>query len=224
MTEQPRLPWTTNLTDLPRLDPDVALLRQFRATGNPALFEILFRKYQCQIFRLVNRMVDGEEAYDITQDVFVRALRSIHAFKGDCKFSTWLYTIAKNTCFNHIRDRKKRESIEDFSLDQPNFACKTANENTIPDRASDISRIVETRELQREVERVLSQLTPEQRLLLTLRDYEQLSYEEIGEIMELSNVNVKSKIHRARLAFKAKFGPYMTHADPDIPAGNRVGK
>ena len=93
---------------LPRLDPDVALVRQFRATGNPALFEALFKKYQTPIFHLVCRMVNGEDAYDLTQDVFFRALRSLAAFKGDCKFRTWLYTIAKNTCLNHLREDKKR--------------------------------------------------------------------------------------------------------------------
>ena len=103
---------------LPGLDPDVALVRQFRATGNPKLFEALFRKYQTPIFHLVCRMVNGEDAYDLTQDVFYRALRSLAAFKGDCKFSTWLYTIAKNTCLNHLREDKKRAALEDYSLDE----------------------------------------------------------------------------------------------------------
>ena len=187
---------------LPRLDPDVALVRQFRATGNPALFEALFRKYQTPIFHLVCRMVNGEDAYDLTQDVFVRALRSLAAFKGDCKFRTWLYTIAKNTCLNHLREDKKRAGVEDYSQDDEDAP-------ELPDPVADVARIVETRELQRTVDDVLAQLAPEQRLLMILRDFEQLSYEEISAITDLSIVNVKSKLHRARLAFKAKFQPYM---------------
>ena len=132
----------------------------------------------------------------------VRALRSLAAFKGDCKFRTWLYTIAKNTCLNHLRDDQKRAAQEDGSLDE-----EGAPEPFDP--GADVAKIVETRELQRAVDDVLALLTGEQRLLMILRDFEQLSYEEIGEITGLSVVNVKSKLHRARLAFKAKFQPYL---------------
>ena len=93
MTSDVRSPWT-KLTALPRLDPDLALVRQFRATGSPAVFEILFRKYQTTVFSFVSRMVNGEDAYDLTQEVFVRALRSLPSFSGGCKFRTWLLTIA----------------------------------------------------------------------------------------------------------------------------------
>jgi RNA polymerase sigma-70 factor (ECF subfamily) len=185
---------------LPRLDPDVALVRQFRATGNPRLFEALFKKYQTPIFHLVCRMVHGEDAYDLTQDVFYRALRALPTFKGDCKFSTWLYTIAKHVCLNHLREAKKREGQEELEEGTP-------AEPT--DAHLDVARIAETRELQRVVDDVLALLTDEQRLLLILRDFEQLSYEEIAVITDLSLVNVKSKLHRARLAFKAKFTPYL---------------
>jgi len=209
------------ITNLPRLDPDVALVRQFRATGNPALFEQLFKKYQTPIFHLVCRMVNGEEAYDLTQEVFYRALRSLSAFKGDCKFSTWLYTIAKNTCLNHIRENRRRTDHEDYSLDEslPNEEGRTRD---LPDPEADVAAIVENRELQRIVDRVLSELTPEQRMLMTLRDFQQLSYEEIGDIMDMSLVNVKSKLHRARLAFKTKFQPYLGLIGPDV--GTRAQK
>jgi RNA polymerase sigma-70 factor (ECF subfamily) len=72
-----------------------------------------------------------------------------------------------------------------------------------------VHKIAETRELQQIVGSVLAKLPPEQRLLITLRDFEQLSYEEIGRIMEMSLSNVKSRLHRARMAFKDKFKPYL---------------
>ncbi|MGO8671873.1 MAG: RNA polymerase sigma factor [Capsulimonadaceae bacterium] len=199
----------TPVTSLPRLDPDVALIRQFRATGNPALFETLFRKYQAPIFHLVCRMVNGEDAYDLTQDVFYRALRALQSFKGDCKFSTWLYTIAKNTCLNHVREDKRRTEFEDYSLDEETPAGERRPARALPDPSADVARIVETREIQRVVDKVLQELTPEQRLLMVLRDFQQLSYEEISDITEISLVNVKSKLHRARLAFKSRFQPYL---------------
>jgi len=199
---------SAQITNLPRLDPDVALVRQFRATGNPALFEQLFKKYQTPIFHLVCRMVHGEDAYDLTQEVFYRALRSLSSFKGDSKFGTWLYTIAKNTCLNHLRESRRKSDHEEYSLDEtlPNDDGRTRD---LPDPESDVTMLVESRELQRIVDQVLSELTPEQRMLMTLRDFQQLSYEEIGEIMDMTLVNVKSKLHRARLAFKAKFQPYL---------------
>ena len=211
MPSERRPAWTTTLTSLPRLDPDVALVRQFRATANPAVFEILFRKYQTPVFNLVHRMVNGEEAYDLTQEVFYRALRSLASFKGDSKFRTWLYTIARHVCFNHLREAKVRAGLEGASLDEepdtPGYVPEPA------DPAADVARIVEVRELQRVVDRVLAELTPEQRLLISLRDLEGLSYEEISEITELSPGNVKSKLHRARLAFKDRFQPYLDLVD-----------
>ena len=199
---------------LPRLDPDVALVRQFRATADPAVFERLFRKYQTPVFSLVHRMVNGEDAYDLTQEVFLRALRGLPTFKGDAKFRTWLLTIARNVCLNHLRDAKLQAGLEAGSLDEeadaPGFVPEPA------DPHADIARIVETRELQRIVDRVLSGLTPEQRLLITLRDLQGLSYEEVAEIADLSLVNVKSKLHRARLAFKASFEPYLALVSPEL--------
>ena len=208
-----RPPWTA-LTALPRLDPDVALVRQFRATASPAVFEILFRKYQTTVFSFVSRIVGGEEAHDLTQEVFVRALRSLSSFKGDAKFRTWLLTIARNVCLNHLRDKKAWLGIEAGSLDEepetPGFIPEPS------DPAADIAKIVEVRELQRTVDKVLARRTREQRLLITLRDLQGLSYEEIEQMMELSPVNVKSKLHRARLAFKARFQPYLSQISPDL--------
>jgi len=215
MTPTDRRPsWTHALASLPRLDPDVALVRQFRATADPAVFEILFRKYQTPVFSLVYRMVNGEDAYDLTQEVFLRALRALPSFKGDAKFRTWLLTIARNVCLNHLRDAKLRAGIEEGSLDEepdaPGYIPEPA------DMTADVARIVEVRELQRIVDRVLAELTPEQRLLITLRDLQGLSYEEVVEITELSLVNVKSKLHRARLAFKGGFQPYLALVSPEL--------
>jgi len=214
MPSERRPVWTAPLTHLPRLDPDVALVRQFRATASPAVFEILFRKYQTPVFNLVHRMVAGEDAYDLTQEVFYRALHSLTTFQGDCKFRTWLYTIARNVCLNYLREKKVRAGLEGASLDaesdQPGYVPEPA------DPRADVARIVEVRELQRVVDHALAELTPEQRLLITLRDLEGLSYEEVAQITELSLVNVKSKLHRARLAFKARFQPHLESVSPDL--------
>ena len=173
----------------------------------------LFRKYQTQVFSLVHRMVNGEEAYDLTQEVFLRAMRSLGGFKGDAKFRTWLLTIARNVCLNHLREQRLRLGLTEGSFDAEPQMPGYVPEASAP--GADVARIAETHELQRVVDAVLAQLTPEQRLLLTLRDLQGLSYEEVAEITELSLANVKSKLHRARLAFKSKFQPYLELVDPD---------
>ncbi len=222
MPTERRSTWTAALTHLPRLDPDVALVRQFRATASPAVFEILFRKYQTPVFSLVHRMVNGEDAYDLTQEVFLRALRSLGTFNGDCKFRTWLYTIAHNVCLNYLREKKVRAGLEVASLDQESEQIGWMPEPADPQ--ADVAKIVEVRELQRLVDKVLAEMPPEQRLLISLRDLEGLSYEEVAQITELSLVNVKSKLHRARLAFKAKFQPYLEMVSPHVYTAGERGK
>lgn len=191
-------------------DTDHELVRQYLA-GDSHAFEILFRKYQSPIFNLVNRMVGGEDAYDLTQDVFCNALRAIHSFRGDSKFSTWLYSIAKNVCLNRIRTRSTRR---EESLDEMYEVVNPGME--IADASPSPQSIAEVHELQDVVDKVLETLTPDQRLMIILRDFEQLSYEEIGDITGASLPNVKSRLHRARLAFKNKFAPYIPLIREDV--------
>ncbi|MBC7807058.1 MAG: sigma-70 family RNA polymerase sigma factor [Akkermansiaceae bacterium] len=183
-------------------DPDFLLVRAHLA-GDSKAFETLFKKYQTPIFSMVCRMVRGEDAYDITQDVFIKALRAIPSFRGDSKVSTWLYTIARHTCLNHIRHKNviEEESWQESQEDNPN--CEPI------DYDMNVSKLAEVRELQRVVDEVLATLPTEARMLLILRDFEQLSYDEISQVTELSIVNVKSKIHRARLVFKKRFQPFL---------------
>lgn len=183
-------------------DPDAALVR-LTVAGDLGAYEQLFRKYQTPIFNLISRMVRGEEAYDITQDVFLRAFKALKNFRGDSKFSTWLYTIARHTCLNHLRHKNvlSEGSLEEAQDDHPG--------NEPIDETMNVSRISEVRELQRVVDEVLATLPAEARMLLILRDFDQLSYDEISQVTQLSIVNVKSKIHRARQAFKKRFQPHL---------------
>jgi RNA polymerase sigma-70 factor (ECF subfamily) len=171
--------------------------------GQTDAFAILFERYQGSIFNLVHRMVRGEDAYDLTQDIFLKALRALPTFRGDSKFSTWIFTIARHTCLNHLRHKGvlTEESLETRTEE---------NESTAPvSRRPSVERSVELRELEEIVGAVLARMPADARLLLVLRDFEQLSYEEISQITELSIVNVKSRIHRARQLFKRLFTPWM---------------
>jgi len=181
---------------------DVVLVKQYLA-GDAHAFELLFRKYETPVFNFISRMVSGEDAYDLTQDVFCCVLRSLHTFRGDSKFSTWLYSIARNICLNRLRRRAcvRVDSLDQMCENQPGF--------DLPSDSPDADRVLETHELQRIINDILSEMNPEQRMIITLRDFEQLSYEEISSIMGLSLANTKSKLHRARMAFKQRFKPYI---------------
>ncbi len=208
LTRRPHL--STTITTLPRLDPDTALVRQFQATGDARVFERLFRKYERPVFSLVSRMTGGEDAYDLTQDVFVRVLKALPEFRGDSQFRTWLYAIARHACLNHLRERRGRAQWEAPSRDAG--TDDEGNSVTLdpPDPLADVPRIAELNELQRAVEATLARLPAEQRMLLTLRDLQGLSYEELTQVCEMSLSNVKSKLHRARLAFREQFAPFAS--------------
>ena len=184
---------------LTEADSDAFLIRRY-LNGDARAFEVLFKKYQTPIFNLVSRMVNGEDAYDLTQDVFCNALRGLHNFRGESKFSTWLYSIARNVCLNRLRQTSHagEESLDEIE-----------ERSEMPDLSIDVHRIAETHEVQRLVNSVLAALPPEQRLLITLRDLEGLSYEEIGQVTGMTLTNVKSRLHRARMVLKDKSKPYL---------------
>jgi len=182
------------------LESDAVLVRRY-LNGEARAFEILFKKYQTPIFNLVSRMVNGEDAYDLTQDVFCNALRGLPNFRGEAKFSTWLFSIARNVCLNRLR---RTSSAGEDSLDE------IQERSELPDPSTDVHEIAETHELQRLVNSVLATLPPEQRLLIALRDFEGLSYEEISQVTGMTLSNVKSRLHRARMVFKDKFKPYLS--------------
>ncbi|HEY3332050.1 MAG TPA: sigma-70 family RNA polymerase sigma factor [Capsulimonadaceae bacterium] len=193
------------------VDTDAVLVRKYRATGDRTAFEALYKKYQGPIFALVHRMVGNEDAYDITQEVFVKVLKALGTFRGESSFRTWIYTIARNVCYNHCRDLKRKNSFEEPFGTNSDGDDETAD--CLPDPHLSVEKITETKELQRVAGVVLATLSPEQRMLISLRDFDGMSYEEIGQIMDLSLANVKSKIHRSRMAFKQAFQPYMDILD-----------
>lgn len=183
------------------LDEDILWVRQC-SDGDAAAFEKLYHKYVRLVFSVVYRMVPGEEAHDLTQEVFIRAFKNIRSFRGDSSFRAWLLRIAHNLCCNRLRDMKRQnaESLDEMAERE----CGGYE----PASDVDLQAQVEREELQRKVRDVLARLPETYRTMLILRDFEQLSYEEISHITGLTIANVKSRLHRARLAFKRLFEPY----------------
>lgn len=164
-----------------------------------------FRKvvalYQHRVYNLCFRMLGNvQEAEDLAQDVFVTVFRSIDSFRGDSKFSTWLYRIATNHAKNRIKYLARRKSRQKQPLDDVDEGA--LGEPIGGERVSRPDRQAMGHELERLLQRAIAELDEEHRTLIVLREIESLSYQEIGEITGLAAGTVKSRLHRARLQLK----------------------
>jgi RNA polymerase sigma-70 factor (ECF subfamily) len=161
--------------------------------------------YEQRIFGLVYRMLgQRDEAEDLTQEVFVQVFKSVGEFRGEARLSTWVYRIAVNLCKNRAKylSRRRAEAQQPFEASVEGTAWSQAKGVTLGE-GSTPDHMLEAYQLQRIVQRCISQLDPDFREVLVLRDVEDLSYGEIGAITSLPDGTVKSRIHRARALLKA---------------------
>jgi RNA polymerase sigma-70 factor (ECF subfamily) len=163
-------------------------------------FNELVRAYERRVFALVFRMLGNRaEAEDLAQEVFVQVFKAIGTFRGDAKLSTWIYRIAVNLCKNRskylrVRHTGEQEELEAVAERVPLGEAGRANVGQVerPDE------MIAGKQVERIVQQAILRLEPDFRECLVLRDVEELSYEEIGEITALPAGTVKSRIHRAR--------------------------
>ena len=167
--------------------------------GDQSAFEQLVLDHQNRVFTLAFRMVnDREEAADLAQEAFLKAWQGLPAFQGDSSFGTWLHRLATNVCIDFLRRQKRRKEIEPIvSLDD-----EEAGWAEPADPEQDPHRQLERAELSRAVARGLEALPDAQRQILVMRELSGLSYQEIGEALDLDLGTVKSRIARARLALR----------------------
>jgi len=189
------------------LDPDAALMLRVKQ-GDTAAFTALVEKYKQPVMNLAWRTLrDETEAEDLAQNVFVQAWKSADRYQATAKFSTWLFTIARNLCFNEIR-RRVRHPAE--SLDQTwDEAEEQPVHQVVDKRISAPPDEMLRGELEDKVEEALTALPENQRTALLLCRQEELSYEEIAEVIGCSLSATKSLIHRARETLKARLKPYL---------------
>ncbi len=174
---------------------EAKLIRDINA-GDSAAFETLVREHQTRVYNIALKMcADPEEAFDISQEVFLKAYRTIARFRGECSLGTWLYRMTANQCIDQLRRDKRRQRDKLVYLDD---VGEDERPMELPDLRWEPQSQLEREELRRSVRENLQRLPREQRLILTLRDVNGLSYEEIGEILELELGTVKSRIFRAR--------------------------
>jgi RNA polymerase sigma-70 factor, ECF subfamily len=169
-----------------------------------AAFSELVTTYERRVFALVYRMLGRrEEAEDLAQEVFVQIFKAIDQFRGESKLSTWIYRIAVNLCKNrtkylHRRHAHQQDDIDAMAERVPFSAAKGVMVGTV----SRPDEIVEGKQLEAVVKHAISQIDPDFREALILRDVEDLSYEEIAAVMGVADGTVKSRIHRARAQLK----------------------
>ena len=174
----------------PAID-DRDTVRQVLA-GHHEAYADLVRKYQARILRLCTSLLsDPTQAEDAAQEAFIKAFRSLTAFRGQASFGTWLYRIATNHCRDLLRHRARHRAesweamLEDHGETLQQLFASTPDPHA-PIIAADL------------IEQILGRLPPEPRALLTLREVEGLSYQEIAQTLGYSVEAVRARLHRAR--------------------------
>lgn len=183
---------------------DVELMLQVQATGDHEVFRELIERHQNAVVGTVAKMLgNASEAEDIAQQVFLRLWKSRARYQPSAKFTTFLYTITRNLVFNETRRKSRRkESSLDQRKDEYELELPT-NPNQQPDNEH------LNAELQSAIDQAIEALPEKQRLAVVLRRYQNLPYEEIAEVLDLTVSAVKSQLFRARGTLRESLASYL---------------
>jgi RNA polymerase sigma-70 factor, ECF subfamily len=176
---------------------DAGLVEQCRR-GDPSAFDEIVRRYKDRIFNVVFRFLgDREDALDVCQEAFMRAYRAVDGYEGKAQVYTWLHSIAANLARNRLRDRGRKGRDKGVSLEALQAAAPGAAQQAEATRytPSDVAISHETEEL---LQQCLEELPDNCRMTFVLRTVEDLSYEEIAEVMGCPPGTVKSRLNQAR--------------------------
>jgi RNA polymerase sigma factor (sigma-70 family) len=170
--------------------------------GEQAFFAPLVERYQNYVFTLVLRFTDNrEDAEEISQDVFIKAYRSLADFRGESKFSTWLYTIVRTSCITFLRKKK----LDTTSIDnERNFLQLENRESAFT------ANTIEQKSRHAMVTEAIRLLSPDDGQIITLFYKGEQSLDEIGKVMGLDPNTVKVKLHRARHRLKEKMEKFFS--------------
>lgn len=173
-------------------------------SGDTNAFAILVDRYKDMVFTLALKVLKHrEEAEEVSQDTFIKAFKSLKNFKGTSKFSTWLYKIAYHSCLD--RTKKYARAYQTDTIDE-------YTENRIIS-SDDTGRTIERNERAEAIEECMNLLPEDERTILWLFYYQEMSLKEMVEITSLSESNIKVKLHRAR---KRMLAVVQEHVEPEI--------
>jgi len=171
--------------------------------GEQQIFAQIVERYQNYVFTLVLRMIESrEDAEEVSQDIFVKAYRSLADFRGDAKFSTWLYTIVRTSSITFLR--KKR--LDTTSIDNEKTFIQVENQES-----GFKANLIETKSRHAMVNEAIQMLSPDDAQIITLFYKGEQSLDEMGTILGLEPNTVKVKLHRARARLKEKMEKYFSH-------------
>ncbi len=163
--------------------------------GDVNAFETLVVEYEKSVYAITQRMTGNpEDAADMAQETFIKAYNSLQSFRGDSKFSVWIYRIATNVCLDFLRSRSRKPTVSLSVEDEEGEETQL----DIADESQSPELLLERGLTRDAVRRGLDTLTPEYRQILLLREIQGLSYEEIAAALDLEVGTVKSRIFRAR--------------------------
>ena len=195
-------------------DPDAMLMLRVKR-GDRAAFAELVGKYRQPLFNFIFRTLrDEAETEDVAQNVFLQVYKSRARYRRTAKFSTWLFTIARNLCLNEIRRRSRHpaESLEETHAEHDDQPQRQYEDKKVFLPTDNVLH----GELARKIEEALDELPENQRTAILLCRQDELSYEEIAEILDCSLSATKSLIHRGRETLKEKLKPYLQTGKWDV--------
>ena len=199
----------------PPPEPDDEALARRAAAGDESAFEALVARFQGRIYRLVRRMTGSDgEAEDALQDAFLSAYRSLATFRGEAKFSTWLYRIATNAALmrNRARARRPVESLEAYA---PSFdaAGRHAREPADLSLAARADELLDRRRLMAQALEGIDRLPEACRAAFVLRDLEEMPTAEVAIVLGIDAAAVRQRVHRARLLLRG-FLSHLVGVEP----------
>jgi len=200
-----------------RAQEEAAIVAELKA-GSEQAYAWLIGEFQQPVYGLVYRIVnDPADAADTTQDVFLKVFRGMKHFHGGSSLKTWIYRIALHEAANRrrwwFRHKAKETSIEPAESEA---AGENAMQTALTDRTDSPFDSVAHREVQKRVEEELRKLAEPYRTTLILRDLEEMSYEEIAEVLEISLGTVKSRLTRGRDALRQRLTPYVREVGEEL--------
>jgi RNA polymerase sigma-70 factor (ECF subfamily) len=190
-------------TDADEIDLDFSLMERVGA-GDHAAFRQLVERHQNAVIGTVTKMLgNSSESEDISQQVFLRIWRNAKRYRPDAKFTTYLFTITRNLVFNETRRRGRKKEVSSDEREETSNHSIEASPHQRPD-----SELLQA-ELQQAVDKAIASLPDIQRMAVVLRQYEQLSYDEIAGVLKLSVPAVKSLLFRARTTLREALSGHL---------------
>jgi RNA polymerase sigma-70 factor (ECF subfamily) len=172
------------------------------AKGDERAFETLVRRHQTSVLNLIYRFIgDRTQAKDLAQEVFIRVWQAAKTYRPEAKFTTWLYRITANLCFNELKSARRKKWLQFLRF---NTDHEIQAEEGFPDSSPSPEDLLLARERSREISDALQGLHENQRMALILKRYDNLSYQEIAQVLGCSVSAVESLLVRAKRTLQEK--------------------